>query len=176
VTLDTSISWCWSVASFQPHAVRGGQRRQAMASCATILCSTCNLRLVVLRKHHVESFGHELPLHQASFRYLADCSQAACRSGSSGTRPSRCGLASSCHPLHFRCSALRFGRRAFVEELPQGPDLAGSLTLGRGLHHALAALDGGDEWPAVQGRSIVVYVVGVCYAFAGIRRASGQFR
>jgi hypothetical protein len=33
-----------------------------------------------------------------------------------------------------------------------------------------------NAWLVPQGLSIVVYVVGVCYAFAGIRRASGQFR
>jgi hypothetical protein len=35
---------------------------------------------------------------------------------------------------------------------------------------------GKNVWLAAQGLSIAVYVVGVCYAFAGIRRASGQFR
>jgi hypothetical protein len=35
---------------------------------------------------------------------------------------------------------------------------------------------GKNVWLAAQGLSIVVYVVGVCYAFAGIRRASDQFR
>jgi hypothetical protein len=33
-----------------------------------------------------------------------------------------------------------------------------------------------NAWLVPQGISIAVYVVGVCYAFAGIRRASGQFR
>ena len=35
---------------------------------------------------------------------------------------------------------------------------------------------GKNVWLALQGVSVAVYVVGVCYAFAGIRRASGQFR
>ena len=35
---------------------------------------------------------------------------------------------------------------------------------------------GKNMWLAVQGLSIVVYFVGVCYAFAGIRRASSQFQ
>jgi hypothetical protein len=35
---------------------------------------------------------------------------------------------------------------------------------------------GKNVWLAAQGICIVVYVVGACYAFAGIRRASGQFR
>ncbi len=35
---------------------------------------------------------------------------------------------------------------------------------------------GKNVWLAAQGLSIAVYVVGVGYAFAGIRRASGQFR
>jgi hypothetical protein len=40
----------------------------------------------------------------------------------------------------------------------------------------LAVPTGKNVWLAAQGLCIVVYVVGVCYAFAGIRRASGQFR
>ena len=39
-----------------------------------------------------------------------------------------------------------------------------------------AAREGIIAWLVPQGLSIAVYVVGVCYAFAGIRRASGQFR
>ena len=35
---------------------------------------------------------------------------------------------------------------------------------------------GKNVWLAAQGLSIAVYVVGVCYSFAGIRRASAQFR
>jgi len=35
---------------------------------------------------------------------------------------------------------------------------------------------GRNVWLAAQGLSIAVYVVGVCYSFAGIRRASAQFR
>jgi hypothetical protein len=41
-------------------------------------------------------------------------------------------------------------------------------------YHAIPA--GKNVWLAAQGLSIAVYVVGVCYSFAGIRRASGQFR
>ena len=33
-----------------------------------------------------------------------------------------------------------------------------------------------NAWLVPQGISIAVYLVGACYAFAGIRRASGQFR
>jgi hypothetical protein len=40
----------------------------------------------------------------------------------------------------------------------------------------LAVPAGKNVWLAAQGLSIVVYVVGVCYAFAGIRRASLKFR
>jgi hypothetical protein len=35
---------------------------------------------------------------------------------------------------------------------------------------------GKNMWLAVQGLSILVYVVGVCYAVAGVRRASSQLR
>ncbi len=35
---------------------------------------------------------------------------------------------------------------------------------------------GKNVWLAVQGLSIAVYVVGICYAFAGIRMASRQLR
>ena len=35
---------------------------------------------------------------------------------------------------------------------------------------------GKNVWLAVQGLSIAIYVVGVCYAFAGIRRVSRQLR
>jgi hypothetical protein len=35
---------------------------------------------------------------------------------------------------------------------------------------------GKNMWLAVQGLSILVYFVGVCYAVAGVRRASSQFR
>jgi hypothetical protein len=35
---------------------------------------------------------------------------------------------------------------------------------------------GKNVWLAAQGLSIAVYVVGICYSFAGIRRASAQFR
>jgi hypothetical protein len=41
-------------------------------------------------------------------------------------------------------------------------------------YHAIPA--GKNLWLAAQGLSIAVYVVGVCYSFAGIRRASAQFR
>jgi hypothetical protein len=41
-------------------------------------------------------------------------------------------------------------------------------------YHAIPA--GKNVWLAAQGLSIAVYVVGVCYSFAGIRRASAQFR
>ena len=40
----------------------------------------------------------------------------------------------------------------------------------------LAIPAGKNVWLAAQGLCIVVYVVGACYAFAGIRRASGQSR
>lgn len=40
-------------------------------------------------------------------------------------------------------------------------------------YHAIPA--GKNLWLAAQGLSIAVYVIGVCYAFAGIRRASAQF-
>jgi hypothetical protein len=35
---------------------------------------------------------------------------------------------------------------------------------------------GKNMWLAVQGLSILVYFVGVCYAVAGVRRAAGQRR
>jgi hypothetical protein len=40
----------------------------------------------------------------------------------------------------------------------------------------LAVPTGKNVWLAAQGLCIVVYVVGVCYAFVGIRRASRQSR
>ena len=39
-----------------------------------------------------------------------------------------------------------------------------------------ATPEGIRAWLLPQGISIAVYLVGICYAFAGIRRASGQFR
>ncbi|KRQ02218.1 hypothetical protein AOQ73_17415 [Bradyrhizobium pachyrhizi] len=41
-------------------------------------------------------------------------------------------------------------------------------------YHAIPT--GKNLWLAAQGLSIAVYVVGVCYSFAGIRRTSAQFR
>ena len=40
----------------------------------------------------------------------------------------------------------------------------------------LAEPEGIRAWLLPQGLSVVVYLVGACYAFAGIRRTSGQFR
>jgi hypothetical protein len=40
----------------------------------------------------------------------------------------------------------------------------------------LAVPEGIRAWLLPQGLSVAVYLVGACYAFAGIRRASGQFQ